>query len=232
MHLSELFIVLSLAFGLGMLHALDADHVMAVTGLAANKSDRRSALHFCLRWAMGHGLVLLIVGALVFLLGMNIPHSLSHYAETFVGLMLIIIGGIVLGNLSRKNTHVHFHAHDGLPAHAHWHMHSKHELSRHKTAGHLHEHGPVLVGMLHGLAGSSPLLAIIPLSMLDSQLTGLLYLLLFSLGVLLAMLLFGGVLGVAMQAIERAGQKLFTAVRALTGLSAIVLGGFILKGLG
>jgi len=231
MHLNEIFVVLSLAFGLGMLHALDADHVMAVTGLVANKSDRRSALRFCLRWAVGHGLVLLIVGALVFGLGMSIPHSLSHNAEILVGVMLIIIGVIVLLNLYRKRTHVHFHAHDGLPAHAHWHEHSKQELSQHKHAGHRHEHGPMLVGMLHGLAGSSPLLAIIPISMLQSPAIGLLYLLLFSSGVLLAMLLFGGVLGVAMQAIQRAGDRLFMAVRALTGLSAIVLGGFILKGL-
>jgi len=231
MHLNEIFVVLSLAFGLGMLHALDADHVMAVTGLVANKSDRRSALRFCLRWAIGHGLVLLLVGVLVFGLGVSLPPSVSHHAEILVGALLVIIGAMVLVNLYRKHTHAHFHAHDGLPAHAHWHVHSKQDLARHRQAGHQHEHGPVLVGMLHGLAGSSPLLAIIPLSMLDSPFTGLFYLLLFSCGVLLAMLLFGGVLGVAMAAIQRAGQKLFIAVRALSGLSAIVLGGFILKGL-
>lgn len=231
MPLSEIPVVLSLAFGLGMLHALDADHVMAVTGLVAGKSDRRNSLRFCLRWALGHGLVLLGVGVLVFVLGVSIPRSLSHHAERLVGLMLIIIGAIVLLNLYRKSTHAHFHAHDGLPAHAHWHGHSRQELNRHKKAAHRHEHGPLLVGMLHGLAGSSPLLAIIPLSMLDSPLTGVLYLLLFSCGVLLAMLLFGGVLGMAMQVIQRSGHKLFIAVRALTGLSAIILGGFIIKGL-
>ena len=231
MPLTEIFVILSLAFGLGMLHALDADHVMAVTGLVAGRRDRRSALRFCLRWAIGHGLVLLLVGSLVFLLGMNIPHSLSHYAEILVGVVLIVIGAIVLINLYRQQTHMHFHTHDGLPAHAHWHVHTAQELVQHKHAGHRHAHGPVLVGMLHGLAGSSPLLAIIPISMLQSPAIGLLYLLIFSAGVLLAMLLFGGVLGVAMQAVERAGRRFFIAVRALTGLSAVLLGGMILKGL-
>ena len=51
----ELWSVLYLAFGLGMLHALDADHIIAISGLSCQKSDKKASLLFCMRWAFGHG---------------------------------------------------------------------------------------------------------------------------------------------------------------------------------
>ena len=87
---------LLLALGLGMLHALDADHIMAVSALTAKRPNVSSCMRFCSHWATGHGLALFSIAAGVFVLGAAIPETLSHWAETIVGAVLIIIGCSVL----------------------------------------------------------------------------------------------------------------------------------------
>jgi len=230
MELTQFSLIIGLAFGLGMLHALDADHIMAVSSLIANQRSPNNTLRFSLRWAIGHGSVLLLVGIAVFALGWVLPPALSQYAEGAVALVLILIGAIVLINLYRKRIHIHFHDHDDMPAHAHWHTHDHAEITKHTHTSHRHEHGAVIVGMLHGLAGSAPLLAIIPITMLKTPLLGFVYLLVFSLGVLLAMILFGGLLGLLLNAVAKVADSLLFWIRALTGIGAILLGGLMLKG--
>lgn len=231
MEFTQLSVIITLAFGLGMLHALDADHIMAVSSLIANQRSLQNTLRFSLRWAIGHGSVLLLVGLAVFALGWVLPPALSQYAEAAVACVLITIGCVLLVNLYRQRLHLHFHHHDGLPAHAHWHQHDHAESSRHAHAPHRHEHSAVIVGMLHGLAGSAPLLAIIPITMVKTPWLGFVYLLVFSLGVLLAMILFGGLLGLVLNTVAKLAERLLVWLRALTGVGAIVLGGLLLKGL-
>ena len=120
------------------------------------RDGHSNTLRFCLRWGLGHGLVLLTVGLAVMGLGMAIPINLSQYAEQLVGVVLILIGLYVLSDLVRKNAYSHSHAHDDFPEHAHWHRHDS-------LLSHRHRHGAVMVGMLHGTAGSAPLLALLPL---------------------------------------------------------------------
>jgi nickel/cobalt exporter len=229
MDLTHISFVIALAFGLGMLHALDADHIMAVSGLIANQRSTKDTLRFCFRWAIGHGTVLVIAGIFAFAVGWVLPSSLSHYADAGVGVILIVIGAAVLVNLYRRRIHVHFHSHDGLPAHAHWHSHHSHELTQHSHNSHRHGHGAMLVGMLHGLSGSAPLLALIPMATLKSPMLGFVYLFIFSVGVLLSMLLFGGLLSLFLKMVERFAERLLFWVRALTGVGAIVLGGLMLS---
>ena len=216
--------ILSLAFGLGLLHALDADHIMAVSGLAARRPSLRNSLRFCLRWAIGHGLTLLLIGGSVFLLGMAIPSRFSAIAEGLVGVMLIAIGLWILWELFRSRAHLHFHDHDDLPRHAHWHAHHGHP-SQHDADAHQHPHGALLVGVLHGTAGSAPLLALIPLASLGhSPWLGMAYLALFSLGVLLAMIFFGGLLGGTFAWINRWGTPALRLTRTVVAISAIGFG--------
>lgn len=229
MDLTHISFVIALAFGLGMLHALDADHIMAVSGLIANQRSTRDTLRFCFRWAVGHGTVLAITGILAFALGWVLPASLSHYADAGVGLILIAIGSMVLINLYRRRLHIHFHRHDGLPAHAHWHSHRNHDAARHSRNSHRHGHSALLVGMLHGLSGSAPLLALIPMATLKSPMLGFVYLMIFSVGVLLSMLVFGGMLSLFLKLIARFAERMLFWVRALTGAGAIVLGGLMLS---
>ncbi len=228
MDLTHISFVIALAFGLGTLHALDADHIMAVSGLIANQRSLRDVLRFCSRWAIGHGTVLVIAGIFAFAVGWVLPSSWSHYADAGVGVVLIVIGAMVLINLYRRRIHVHFHRHDGLPEHAHWHSHHQHDMNEHADNPHRHSHGPLLVGMLHGLSGSAPLLALIPMATLKSPMLGFVYLFIFSIGVLLSMLLFGGLLSLFLKVVERYAERLLFWIRGITGLGAMVLGGMML----
>jgi ABC-type nickel/cobalt efflux system permease component RcnA len=226
---TDLFALVTLAFGLGMLHALDADHIMAVSGLASTRVSLRNSVHFCFRWAAGHGLSLLIIGACVYLLGMAVPHSLSQYAESAVGVMLIFIGAWIIWELRRKAAHLHFHRHNDLPAHAHWHQHDHHR-KQHDEDPHTHQHGAVIVGILHGTAGSAPLLVLLPLAKLGSPLFAIAYLLLFSAGVLLAMILFGGFIGGVYQWLSTLGTRFVKTLRIVIAASSISFGVYLLSG--
>jgi len=258
-----LYAILSLAFGLGMLHALDADHIMAVSGLASTKPNFTQCLRFCAIWAVGHGLTLLVIGIAVFSLGFAIPQELSRISEHLVGVVLIMIGVWVLWDIYRQKTHFHYHQHDNLPRHAHWHRHDNNHLpsehlqshstcdtnqclgnktdiigahmttaknsnEAHSSKVHRHEHGAVMVGVLHGLAGSAPLLAIIPLSQYSSPIYALLYLLIFALGVLVSMLIFGGIISGVFSSLLNRGDSIVLRLRIGISCSAVIMGGFLL----
>ncbi|RDE19811.1 hypothetical protein DV711_13135 [Motiliproteus coralliicola] len=245
MEVSTTEATLTLAFGLGLLHALDADHVMAVSGLASGRPGWRSCVAFCRRWAIGHGLTLLFIASLVYLFSLAIPETLSHTAESLVGLMLVVIGGWAIWSLMRQRFTFSFHRHGSRIEHAHWHRHdhiehpsetvaqqggetAQDDKSRLKQLS--ERHSPVLVGMLHGVAGSAPLLVLIPLSRFDSVGHALAYVLLFSVGVVISMLVFGGLMGGAYQTLSRLGQRIVDAARALVALSAVGFGAHLLSG--
>ena len=207
-----------LAFGAGIVHALDADHVMAVTAIASKKLGMKAIVQLCLKWSLGHGGVLLIVGGSIFIFGLNIPHELSQYAEKGVAILLIAIGVWILQDLYKASAHVHFHKHEGLTNHVHWHV-----KETNNNVEHRHEHKAVMVGVLHGFAGLAPLLAIIPMANQPAWL-GLVYLLIFSLGVFLSMLVFGGLLGEFLERLQSYGVISMNLLRGMIGLASIGLG--------
>ncbi len=217
----DLILVLLLAMGLGALHAFDADHIAMVTSLAGSQSGFKKSVMYCTRWAFGHALTLLLLGAVVFLAGLTVPAALGHYAELAVGIFLIVIGLSLLLSIRRQQIHIHYHEHDGLPRHAHWHSHANDKSHRHK-------HRALFIGSLHGLAGSAPLLALIPLAVNHQPLTGFVYLILFSLGVVIAMLVFGGVLSLVADGLRRLGNRLFITFRIMISLVSIGIGAIVM----
>lgn len=226
----EFYTVLFMAFGLGMLHALDADHVIAVSGLSCQKPDKKSSLYYCARWAAGHGLALLLIGGAVMFLGMAIPDNLSAMAENLVGFALIVIGLLVLLDIYRQRAHLHFHQHQGSLVHAHWHSHL-HSKQAHEEDRHRHKHTPVFVGVLHGTAGSAPLLVLLPLSQMSSPWTGMGYLLLFGLGVFISMLVFGGALGRVFVWLKLWGDRFINILRISVSFLSIAYGAKLVAGL-
>jgi sulfite exporter TauE/SafE len=225
---AQLASILSLAFGLGLVHALDADHIAAVAGFAGMRGGRTAAIGYAFKWALGHGATLLVIGITAYGLGLAITPTASAVAEHAVGLVLMLIGIGVLWRIRREHLHAHFHAHGGMPAHLHWHAHTHAPDS---GAAHRHTHTPVLVGLIHGLAGSAPLLALLPITQQSAKhgaWFGLGWLLLFSAGVLVAMLAFGGVLGMVTSQLARRSERALTGLRALVGIAALGLGGSLL----
>lgn len=146
--------------GLGVVHAFDPDHLAAVGGLSVG--DKKKKWHSALQWSFGHGGVLILIASAVTLLGLSIPAELSARAEGLVGIVLILIG-----------------------LHAIWVCTSSQNINR-RTENKGISLAP-LVGMLHGTAGSAPLLALIPFSNLNEPAVGLVYVLLFCVGVSITM---------------------------------------------
>jgi nickel/cobalt exporter len=222
--------LLLLGFGLGLVHALDADHVMAVSALASLRPGLRTSLSFAARWALGHGGFLLAVGAVAFALGVAVPPAFSRTAETAVGILMVGLGSLVLFDLRRRRAHLHYHQHDGLPPHAHWHTHGEGAVSAHAGDPHRHRHGAVLVGALHGAAGSAPLLALVPAVAQGSAAVGLAYLLCFGVGVFASMLVFGGLFGALVERALRSGRVWpLRAVQSGSAVGAIAVGALLIR---
>ncbi len=225
---AQLASILSLAFGLGLVHALDADHIAAVAGFIGMRGGRAAAIGYACKWALGHGTTLLVIGIAAYGLGLAITPGASALAEHIIGLVLMLIGIGVLWRIRREHLHAHFHSHGDMPAHLHWHAHT---TAPDSGTAHRHTHTPVLVGLIHGLAGSAPLLALLPITQQGARhgaWFGLAWLLLFSAGVLIAMLAFGGVLGMVTAQLARRSERALTGLRALVGIAALGLGGSLL----
>jgi ABC-type nickel/cobalt efflux system permease component RcnA len=212
--------ILLLAFATGLMHALDADHIMAVSAISAKRGGAKAIVRLCLNWSMGHGVTLLFFGGLILLFGLSIPHSMSHYAELGVAGILMIIGSLIFRDLYKDKAHLHFHRHDDLNPHAHWHSHVENE---NKHSKHDHNHSAVLVGVVHGLAGLAPLLAVLPVSNQPLWL-GIVYLFVFCLGVFIAMAVFGGLFSKVLCGLQRYGKVSMNLIRGMIAMASIFIG--------
>jgi ABC-type nickel/cobalt efflux system permease component RcnA len=184
-----MFGMLGLGFLLGMQHALEADHVAAVSSIAARRTDVRDIVKHGLTWGLGHTLTLFVFAGAAILLGSAISEHVARPIETAVGVMLIGLGGHVLWRLWRDRVHFHRHGHDDGTVHLHVHSHAG-ETVPHARAAHTHEHGfrwrTLLVGLMHGMAGSAALL-VLTVSQASSPAVGLGYVALFGIGSMIGM---------------------------------------------
>lgn len=98
------------AFALGAMHALEADHMAAVTAFAVQKPEPRAAARFGLQWAAGHGTSILLAGMLLIFIGIRIPESATGMLERGVGLMLIMLGVWTAFAVRRVHRRAHQHA--------------------------------------------------------------------------------------------------------------------------
>ena len=213
----ELTSILLLAFAFGLLHALDADHILAVSGISGMRREHlHSSLSFSLRWALGHGSSVMIIGGMVLFAGMAIPEQFSHMVENLIAFLLLGIGLLLLFDWLRQRHILYCHQHDRLPVYVH--MHAGKPLN----PLHRHRHGTTLVGLLHGVAGSAPLLALLPLSNMASPAAGMAYLLVFSIGVLTSMVIFGSLLGRLFSSMQGANLQITEGLRLLLSIMTII----------
>ncbi|MBZ5558313.1 MAG: hypothetical protein LAO77_13665 [Acidobacteriia bacterium] len=203
---------------LGMRHALEPDHLAAVSTLVADERSSAKAALLGVCWGLGHTLTLVIVGAALVVLRAEMPARAADGFEFCVALMLIGLGLRAIYLAARQGpagpVHVHHHGHvvhehRGAPAHIHigaW------TLARR----------PLLVGAVHGLAGSGALTALV-LTTLPSAAARLSYIALFGLGSTLGMAALSGLLG---WPIARLGQnrRLARAVSLVVGCVSTTLG--------
>src|SRR5580700_11906290 len=107
----QMFGILGLGFVLGMQHALEADHVAAVSSIAARRSEVTDIVKHGLTWGLGHTLTLFVVAGTALGLGQAVPEHFARPLETAVGIMLIGLGAHVLWRLWRDRVHFHKHSH-------------------------------------------------------------------------------------------------------------------------
>ena len=158
-----MFGILGLGFLLGMQHALEADHIAAVSSIAARRSNVADIVKHGLTWGLGHTVTLFVFAGAALALGHAIPENLSCPLETAVGIMLMGLGGHVLWRLWHDRVHVHRHSHGDGTVHIHVHSHAR-DTSPHGLAPHAHTHGfrwrTLVIGLMHGMAGSAALLVL------------------------------------------------------------------------
>lgn len=195
------FAVLGVGLVFGLKHATEVDHVVAVSTIVAqHRSVWKSAFVGAL-WGVGHTAALMLTGALVLALRVAIPARVSSWLEFLVGVMIVALGtsALLRALRHRKELHLHKHTHDGI-AHTHLHFH-EHETRHSSPPPNSHSHmisriglRPVLIGTLHGLAGSGALTLLV-LTQIQSPWIGLLYLAVFGIGSVVGMLLMSGLIG-------------------------------------
>lgn len=213
--------ILTLGFVLGLRHALDTDHIAAVSTVLAQRPSWRASSLVGLSWGLGHTLMLLLVGAVVLVLRVPIPELVSTAAEFAVGVMLVALGGLLGMKLIHERWHMHQHDHDGT-RHVHLHSHAQ-------SVDHGHSHWwrgslrPLCIGMAHGLAGSAALLLIVVASA-NSVVDGLIYIAVFGCGSILGMMLIGLVLSLPVVWSLRLGRPVFLAVQGVASLGSVTLG--------
>ena len=176
----------------GFLHVLSGpDHLAAVAPLAARA--HQGVWRTGVRWGLGHSAGVALVGLLALGLREALPlESISAWSERLVGVVLIAMGLWSLRQAARIRIHTHAHTHDG-ETHEHVHFHPPEPSHTHDSTPHTHT--ALGIGTLHGLAGSSHFLGVLPALALPSTSAAVSYLLAFALGTVLAMAGFSSVLG-------------------------------------
>lgn len=222
--------VLSIGLVFGLKHATEVDHVVAISTIV---SRHRNIFHSAVvgaLWGAGHTVSLLIVAAIVLTLRVAIPERVSGWLEFGVALMIIALGISALRRALRENAHVHVHQHrhDGL-SHTHIHFHEN-ETGHEPAVPSQHSHAvsrlgwkPVLIGMMHGLAGSGALTLLV-LTQISSSWVGFLYVATFGLGSIAGMLLMSGLIGLPFAFSSRKLTHLHQGLQTLAAVFSICFG--------
>jgi len=243
--------ILAIGFLLGMRHATDPDHVIAVSTIVSRERSIVKAGWIGGLWGIGHTLTIAVVGTAIILFGLAIPARVGLTMEFSVGLMLILLGVLNLTGamryLSEKfspahpkvtGDHAHIHEH-GSHVHLHWHSHQPgkehhaESLASPKWAerqstrlGVFHTLRPLFVGLVHGLAGSAAV-ALLVLTTIREPRWAVLYLLIFGVGTIAGMMLITAAIALPF---SFAGYKFGWLNRSLvfgSGLLSLAFGFFV-----
>jgi ABC-type nickel/cobalt efflux system permease component RcnA len=218
--------VLGLGFVLGLKHALDPDHMVAVSTIVTeSKSLRKSSLVGAF-WGLGHTASLLCAGIVVIALKVQIPDRVALWMEFAVALMLIFLGvKTMMKSFRGWKLHRHRHTHDGT-THTHLHLHGGEE--------HVHQHRhwigigarPFLVGLVHGMAGSAAL-TILVLATIPSAVAGLIYIAVFGLGSVGGMLVMSSLISLPFVFTRKRFNALSEVLHVTVGLLSVSFGLFL-----
>jgi high-affinity nickel-transport protein len=201
--------ILALGFFLGMRHATDADHVVAVSAIVTRERTLRAAAPIGLLWGLGHTATIVLVGGAIVLFGLVISPRLGLGMELSVGVMLVLLGALSLRGVALEVARV------ARPD----------ENASSPPAGHAGawSRRPLFVGLVHGLAGSAAV-ALLVLGTLRDPVWALAYLLVFGIGTIGGMMLVTVALAVPVAAAARHFEDLHRVLGLVTGLASVAFG--------
>lgn len=228
---------LTLGFLLGLKHATDADHVVAVSTIVSEYRNAWRGLWIGGSWGIGHTTPLLILGVIILLFKEVVMDRYEAIAPVFefgVAVMLILLGVQVFWNLKTGRLHLHEHAHDdGDHVHIHG-SHARDEGVEEETSHGFFRPGKPFfrfksfaIGVVHGLAGSAAVMLVL-LPELSSFWVGVGYLLLFGVGTMVSMGAITLLLGVPFAASGNFA-RVNRAVSWMAGTASVVFGAILMS---
>ena len=166
----------------GFVHVVSgADHLIAMAPSAINSP--KNAIKNSFSWGLGHSSGILLLATLaIFIKDITSLNNFSDIAEFLVGISLLVVGVFAIKNSLQLSLHSHSHKHDNGIAHRHYHFHVKEQNKK-------HSHALTGLGLLHGIAGGSHLLAVLPALALPFS-SACFYLISYLFGSLISMNLF------------------------------------------
>jgi ABC-type nickel/cobalt efflux system permease component RcnA len=179
---APLLVALGIAFVLGLRHASDPDHLVAVTSLvAAEDGDHRSAARLGAWWGLGHAAALLALGVPLIAFKSELPHWLESGAEKAIGAVIIVLAARVIWKWIRGDFRSERHPHASQAdsrssPHRHLREGQRRDHSHHRVRSPRQAMG---IGLLHGLAGTGAVVVLL-LAALPSQLEAALALAVFA----------------------------------------------------
>ncbi len=214
---------LALGFVLGLKHALDADHVVAVSTIVGrHRSMWKSSLVGAM-WGLGHTASLFAAAVAVIALRVTISPTVALGMEFCVGLMLMILGADLLRRVVRGELSMHSHQH-GEDAHIHSHVHAS-SLPAGAEGHHAVGSRPFFIGLVHGLAGSAALMLVV-LSTISNPWIGLVYVLIFGGGTIGGMLVMSALIGLPFALASRLLSDVIGQIQFTVGLGSFAFGVF------
>jgi high-affinity nickel permease len=245
--------IVALGFFLGMRHATDPDHVIAVTTIVSRQRSVRHAALIGALWGLGHTITILAVGSAIILFGLVIPPRVGLSMELSVGLMLILLGVLNLSGIMRWITeavtplhpdhHEHSHGHgDYVHSHPHSHSPGKHGHAENATPigwmdstfGRLGVYQvvrPLIVGIVHGLAGSAAV-ALLVLTTIRVPSWAVFYLLVFGAGTVAGMMLITAAIAVPFKFSGSRFVRLNRGLGLASGFVSLAFGLFLVYQMG
>jgi ABC-type nickel/cobalt efflux system permease component RcnA len=253
-----LFSIIALGFFLGMRHATDPDHVIAVSTIVSRHRSVKHAAVIGALWGVGHTMTILIVGGGIILFGWVIPARIGLSMEFSVGLMLILLGVLNLTGILQWITNTfspQMHRDDTVTLHSHAHSHGDYiHTHPHAHTPEAHPHDPtqtpvswfdrhfgrlglynsirpLIVGLVHGLAGSAAV-ALLVLTTIPHPRWAVAYLLLFGIGTIAGMMLITGAMGAPIAYGDKRFSRLNDGLRVASGLISVAFGLFLVYQIG
>jgi len=196
-----IFTILGFGFLLGLKHALEADHVVAVSTIISQTKNFKKSLVLGASWGIGHTITLFILGIFVLVFKLNIPEKFSLGFELLVGFILIVLGIEILYKQFIRKEHEHTHK---------------------NSSKHNHNHKSFLLGLLHGLAGSGALMLLV-ITSINSITQGLIFILIFGFGSILGMVLVSGLIATPIIFTPKA-DKIERIIQIITSFLSILIG--------